>query len=37
MMMNRLQRNDEPHRPVSIGSIGSIASICKPRLTSRDE
>jgi hypothetical protein len=24
MMMNRLQRNDEPHRPVSIASIESI-------------
>jgi len=23
-MMNRLQRNDEPHRPVSIASIESI-------------
>ena len=24
MMMNRLQRNDEPHRPFSIASIESI-------------
>ena len=33
-MMKRLERNDEaaPDR-----SIGSIASIWKPRLTSRDE